>query len=66
MEINKKTIQSIQDCKTFDDVKQGIKDIINQSSDMQKRVNDYEITYNSFIQSLEWFVNPIKSEGRKV
>jgi len=65
MEIKTKKIQTIEDCKTPADVKQGIESIINQHKTMQARVEDYMLTHESLIESLKWFLDPVKSEGRK-
>jgi hypothetical protein len=66
MEIKKeKKLHTINDCKNFDDIKKAIKDIIGQYNIMQARINYYEVTHKSMIQAIEWFLNPIKSEGRK-
>ena len=65
METKTKKIQTIEDCKTPADVKEGIESIIDQHNTMQARVNDYKLTYSSMIESLRWFLDPVKSEGRK-
>lgn len=65
METKTKKIQTIKDCKTPADVKKGIESIIDQHDIMQARVNDYQLTYESMIESLRWFLDPVKSEGRK-
>jgi hypothetical protein len=66
MEIKKeKKLYTINDCNSFDDIKETIEDIIDQYEIMQSRINDYEITRKSMTQAIEWFLNPVKSEGRK-
>ena len=66
MEIKKeKKLYTINDCKNFDDIKEAIEDIISQYDIMQSRINDYEVTHKSMIEAIEWFLNPVKSEGRK-
>ena len=63
--MKEKKLYTINDCKNFDDIKDAIEDIISQYDIMQSRINDYEVTHKSMIQAIEWFLNPIKSEGRK-
>lgn len=58
-------IYTINDCKNFDDIEEAIEDIVDQYKIMQSRINDYEVTHKSMIQAIEWFLNPVKSEGRK-
>lgn len=65
METKTKKIQTIEDCKTLDDIRKGIDSIIDQHDIMQARVKDYELTCSSMIQKIEWFLDPVKSEGRK-
>jgi len=66
MEVKKKKkLNTIKDCKNFDDIKKGLEDIIAQYDIMQARINDYEVTHKSMIEAIEWFLNPVKSEGRK-
>jgi len=66
MEIKKeKKLYTINDCKNFDDIKEAIEDIISQYGIMQDRVDNYELTHTSMIEAIEWFLNPVKSEGRK-
>ena len=55
METKTKKIQTIEDCKTLVDVREGIDSIIDQHDIMQARVSDYELTYSSMIESLKWF-----------
>ncbi len=63
--MEEKKLYTINDCKNFDDIKEAINDIVDQYEIMESRINDYEITRTSMIQAIEWFLNPIKSEGRK-
>lgn len=63
--MEKKNLYTINDCKNFNDIKEAIDDIVNQYEIMHSRINDYEITRKSMIQAIEWFLNPVKSEGRK-
>lgn len=66
MEIKKKKrLYTINDCENFDDIKEAIEDIIDQYDIMQSRINDYEVTHKSMIEAIEWFLNPVKSEGRQ-
>ena len=65
MEIKTKKIQTIEDCKTPADVKEGIESIMEQHDIMQAKVNDYELTYSSMIESLKWFLDPVKSKKEK-
>lgn len=60
-----KKIQTIKDCKTLADIRKGIDSIMDQHDIMQARVNDYKLTCSSMIESLKWFLDPVKSEGRK-
>tara|TARA_S200002703_G_scaffold148154_1_gene144558 strand:- start:603 stop:809 length:207 start_codon:yes stop_codon:yes gene_type:complete len=60
-----KKIQTIEDCKTLADVREGIESIIDQHDIMQARVEDYMLTYNSMTEALKWFLDPLESEGRK-
>lgn len=61
----KKRIQTIKDCETLGDMKEGIENIMSQYSTMQSRVNNYEVTYISFVEALTWFLDPVESKGRK-
>jgi hypothetical protein len=61
----KKRIQTIKDCETFTDMKEGIENIINQYVIMQSRVNNDRLTYLSCIEALKWFLDPVESKGRK-
>lgn len=66
MEIKKKKkFDTINNCNSFDDIREAIDYIIDQYEVMESRIKDAEITRKSMIQEIEWFLNPVKSEGRK-
>jgi len=65
METKTKKIQTIEDCKTLDDIRKGIDSIMDQHDIMQARVKDEKLTCSSMIESLMWFLDPVESEGRK-
>ena len=57
--------KTIKNCKDLEEIQYELDKIISQHSGMLTKVEDYELTVGSLIEAINWFIDPVKSEGRK-
>ena len=58
-------MKTIKNCKDLEEIKYEFDKIISQHSIMLARVKDYELTVGSIIEEINWFIDPVKNEGKE-